>query len=62
MPIAERTATTTWEGGLARGHGSIRPDSLAFDELPSPGRPAPRRPGARRVPRSLPQRRTRRVS
>lgn len=34
MAIAERTAETTWEGGLARGHGTIRPDSGAFDELP----------------------------
>jgi osmotically inducible protein OsmC len=34
MAIAERTATTTWEGGLPRGHGTIRPDSGAFGELP----------------------------
>jgi osmotically inducible protein OsmC len=34
MAIAERTATTTWAGGLARGHGTIRPDSAAFEELP----------------------------
>lgn len=34
MAIAERTAETTWEGGLARGHGTIRPNSGAFDELP----------------------------
>jgi osmotically inducible protein OsmC len=34
MAIAERTATTTWEGGLSRGHGTIRPDSDAFDGLP----------------------------
>ena len=34
MAIAERTAETTWEGGLARGHGTIRPASDAFDELP----------------------------
>jgi osmotically inducible protein OsmC len=34
MAIAERTATTTWEGGLPRGHGAIRPDSGAFGELP----------------------------
>jgi lipoyl-dependent peroxiredoxin len=34
MAIAERTADTTWEGGLARGHGTIRPHSDAFDELP----------------------------
>lgn len=34
MVIAERTARTTWKGGLARGHGTIRPDSAAFGELP----------------------------
>jgi hypothetical protein len=34
MAIAERTAETIWEGGLARGHGGIRPASGAFDELP----------------------------
>jgi lipoyl-dependent peroxiredoxin len=34
MAIAERTAKTTWAGGLARGHGTIRPGSDAFDELP----------------------------
>jgi osmotically inducible protein OsmC len=34
MAIAERTAETIWEGGLARGHGTIRPSSEAFEELP----------------------------
>lgn len=34
MSIAERTAETTWEGGLARGQGRIRPQSGAVDELP----------------------------
>ena len=34
MAIAERTAATTWKGGLARGHGTIRPASDAFGELP----------------------------
>jgi len=34
MTIAERTASTTWAGGLARGNGLIRPDSGAFDPLP----------------------------
>jgi hypothetical protein len=28
MVIAERTAMTTWEGGLARGRGTIRPAAL----------------------------------
>lgn len=34
MAIAERTAVSTWEGGLARGRGTIRPASDAFGELP----------------------------
>jgi osmotically inducible protein OsmC len=34
MAIAERTATTNWEGSLARGNGTVRPDSGAFDPLP----------------------------
>jgi lipoyl-dependent peroxiredoxin len=34
MPIAVRSAHTTWQGSLARGSGSIRPDSGAFDSLP----------------------------
>jgi osmotically inducible protein OsmC len=34
MAIAERTAETIWEGSLARGHGTVRPDSGAFEELP----------------------------
>jgi osmotically inducible protein OsmC len=34
MAIAERTAETTWKGGLARGRGTVRPNSEAFDGLP----------------------------
>lgn len=34
MPIAERTAETTWEGTLARGQGSVTPSSGAFGPLP----------------------------
>jgi len=30
MPIAERTAETTWDGNLARGQGSVIPSSGAF--------------------------------
>jgi osmotically inducible protein OsmC len=33
MPIAERTARTDWEGTLARGTGTIMPDSGAFAPL-----------------------------
>jgi hypothetical protein len=30
MAIAERTAESTWEGGLARGHGTVKRHSKAF--------------------------------
>jgi lipoyl-dependent peroxiredoxin len=34
MAIAERTAQTTWEGGLGSGQGTIRGTSGALDGLP----------------------------
>lgn len=34
MPIAARTAETTWEGSLARGHGTVQGHSGALDGLP----------------------------
>ncbi|MGH3744141.1 MAG: OsmC family peroxiredoxin [Mycobacteriales bacterium] len=34
MPIAQRSAETTWEGNLARGNGSVTPSSGAFGPLP----------------------------
>jgi lipoyl-dependent peroxiredoxin len=34
MAIAERTTETTWEGGLAHGHGTVDPHSKAFAGLP----------------------------
>lgn len=34
MTIAERTAESTWQGGLARGHGTVEPQSKAFGVLP----------------------------
>ena len=34
MAIAERTASTSWQGSLARGNGTVQPDSGAFDPLP----------------------------
>lgn len=34
MTIAERTAESMWEGGLARGHGTVVPHSRAFGGLP----------------------------
>ncbi|HXE45666.1 MAG TPA: OsmC family peroxiredoxin [Conexibacter sp.] len=34
MPIAERSATTTWRGGLAHGGGTLASGSGALGELP----------------------------
>lgn len=34
MPRIERSATTTWEGNVARGTGSITGETGAFAELP----------------------------
>ena len=34
MPRVDRQATVTWEGNVARGGGTIRPGSGAFDALP----------------------------
>lgn len=34
MPIAQRTADTTWEGSLAAGRGDVHADSGAWDTLP----------------------------
>jgi hypothetical protein len=33
MPRIERSATTVWEGNLARGNGSITAETGAFDAL-----------------------------
>lgn len=53
MAIAERTAETTWEGGLARGHGNIRPQSDAFDELPVTWAARTEEPGGKTSPEEL---------
>jgi lipoyl-dependent peroxiredoxin len=34
MAIAERTANTVWQGGLAKGNGNLKLKSGATDELP----------------------------
>jgi len=34
MAMAERTATTDWDGDLAHGSGSVRVDSGAFEPFP----------------------------
>lgn len=53
MAIAERTATTTWEGSLARGNGTIRPDSGAFDPLPVTWAARTEAPGGKTSPEEL---------
>lgn len=51
--IAERTATTTWQGGLARGDGRIQPDSGAFDALPVTWAARTEAPGGKTSPEEL---------
>jgi lipoyl-dependent peroxiredoxin len=34
MPIAERSATTEWDGDLAHGSGTVKVDSSAFEPFP----------------------------
>jgi lipoyl-dependent peroxiredoxin len=53
MAIAERTAETTWEGTLARGHGTIRLDSGAVAELPVTWAARTEAPGGRTSPEEL---------
>ncbi|HEY0951014.1 hypothetical protein [Nocardioides sp.] len=51
--IAERTATTTWEGSLARGDGRIEPDSGASDALPVTWPARTEAPGGKTSPEEL---------
>lgn len=53
MAIAERTAETIWEGGLARGHGTIRPSTGAFDDLPVTWAARTEAPGGKTSPEEL---------
>lgn len=53
MAIAERTAKTTWKGGLARGHGTVRPNSEAFGELPVTWAARTEAPGGKTSPEEL---------
>jgi len=53
MAIAERSAQTTWEGSLARGTGTIRPDSAAFDPLPVTWAARTEAPGGKTSPEEL---------
>jgi len=53
MAIAERTAETIWEGGLARGRGTVRTGSGAFGELPVTWAARTEAPGDRTSPEEL---------
>lgn len=53
MAIAERSAQTTWEGSLARGNGTIRPDSGAFSPLPVTWAARTEAPGGKTSPEEL---------
>ena len=52
MPMAERTATTGWDGDLAHGNGVVNGASGALNELQSRGHRAPSAPTGRRAQRS----------
>ncbi|HET7066973.1 MAG TPA: OsmC family peroxiredoxin [Nocardioides sp.] len=53
MAIAERTAQTTWEGGLARGRGTIVPGSGAVAGLPVTWAARTEAPGGKTSPEEL---------
>lgn len=53
MAIAERTATTSWQGNLARGNGTIQPDSGAFEPLPVTWAARTETPGGKTSPEEL---------
>lgn len=53
MTLAQRTATTTWTGGLAHGSGEIRPDSAAFASLPVTWASRVQQPGGKTSPEEL---------
>lgn len=53
MAIAERSATTTWNGSLARGDGAIQSDSGGFDALPVTWASRTEAPGGKTSPEEL---------
>jgi osmotically inducible protein OsmC len=53
MAIAERTAQTVWEGTLAKGRGTIRPTSGAWQELPVTWAARTERPDGKTSPEEL---------
>jgi osmotically inducible protein OsmC len=53
MTIAERRASTTWAGSLARGDGAVQPDSGAFDPLPVTWAARTEAPGGKTSPEEL---------
>jgi len=53
MSIATRTATTTWVDSLAAGHGTIHPDSGAFEDLDVTWAARTEAPGGKTSPEEL---------
>jgi osmotically inducible protein OsmC len=53
MPIAERTAHTTWRDSLAKGQGEIRAGSGAWDVLPVTWAARIEQPGGKTSPEEL---------
>lgn len=53
MPIAERTASTTWQGSLASGSGSITSGSGALGKLPVTWAARTAQPGGKTSPEEL---------
>ena len=53
MPIATRTATTTWNGSLAKGEGSVSVGSEALGELPVTWAARTERPDGKTSPEEL---------
>lgn len=53
MTIADRTARTDWEGNLARGKGTITPDTGAFEPLAVTWASRTEAPGGKTSPEEL---------
>lgn len=53
MAIAERNATTTWEGALASGEGVVQPATGAFEGLPVTWAARTEAPDAKTSPEEL---------
>jgi len=53
MAMAERSATTDWDGDLAHGNGTVRIDSGAFDAFPVTWASRTERPDGKTSPEEL---------